>query len=337
MFPVLKSNAYGHGLKEVCKILEKTNAKMLAVDSFPEAQIVYKYSKKKVLVIGECAKGQYKYFNFKRTEFCVYNIETLKHLASFRKNIKVHIFLNTGMNREGVKDLDAFLAEAKKYLSYIDVTGVCSHLASSEEDSILNQKQLDSFFEGVERLKSLKIFPKWIHLGNSGAVFKIHDSRLTAFRPGLSLYGYHAFTKAEAEKLLADGLRPALRLISHVVSMSDVKQGEIVSYNETYVFNKDSRICVVPFGYAEGLSRSLSSKAIFTNKTGDHFPLRGRVCMNLSCLEDETQNLKLEDEIVLISEDSSQPNSVYKLAEIEKTIPYLITTRLNSNIRRIIV
>ena len=81
IFPVLKSNAYGHGLKEVCQILDKSKAKMLAVDSYPEAQIAYKYFKGKVLIIGEMPLKAYSYTKINRSEFVVYSSDLLKYLA----------------------------------------------------------------------------------------------------------------------------------------------------------------------------------------------------------------------------------------------------------------
>nr|HPO06298.1 alanine racemase [Candidatus Gracilibacteria bacterium] len=82
IIPVLKSNAYGHGIKEMCQILAKTDCPMVAVDSFPEAQIAYHYFPRKVLIIGEMPISAYKYTDFKRTEFCVYNSHTFQYLAS---------------------------------------------------------------------------------------------------------------------------------------------------------------------------------------------------------------------------------------------------------------
>lgn len=92
IFPVLKSNAYGHGLKEICHILKKTNIKMVAVDSFPEAQVVYKYFPGKVLILGEMPLKAYSYCKLKRTEFIVYNKETLKYLSRYGKKAKIHLF-----------------------------------------------------------------------------------------------------------------------------------------------------------------------------------------------------------------------------------------------------
>lgn len=92
IIPVLKSNAYGHGLKELCQIAKQLNIKMVAVDSFPEAQIAYRYFSGKVLLIGEMPQEAYLYCQPKKTEFCVYNDETIKFLADKFSKPRLHLF-----------------------------------------------------------------------------------------------------------------------------------------------------------------------------------------------------------------------------------------------------
>lgn len=95
MFPVLKSNAYGHGLEQVVRILNRTDAEYLVIDSYPEYVIAKKYSTKPILLLGETLDENYKYFDLKRTTFCVYNTSTLEYLADRGKDLNIHIFLNT--------------------------------------------------------------------------------------------------------------------------------------------------------------------------------------------------------------------------------------------------
>jgi alanine racemase len=95
LFPVLKSNAYGHGLKEISQILKDTKGKYICVDSFPEYQIVKDYSGKHVLVLGETRNENYKHYDFKKTTFCIYNLDTLEFLISLNKKITIHLFINT--------------------------------------------------------------------------------------------------------------------------------------------------------------------------------------------------------------------------------------------------
>ena len=103
IFPVVKSNAYGHGLDQFLQIYKKIDVPYIVVDSFPEYSVVARHSKHNVLVLGETYTKNYKEFDLKRTAFVVYNVETIHGLAKLKKNLNVHLFFNTGMNREGIQ------------------------------------------------------------------------------------------------------------------------------------------------------------------------------------------------------------------------------------------
>lgn len=334
IFPVLKSNAYGHGLKEICQILNRTKVLMVAVDSYPEAQVVYRYFRGRVLILGEMPHRAYRYCRFKRTEFVVYNEDTLRHLSRFAKKAKVHLFVNSGMNREGIKDFDAWLSRNKKYLERVEVSGLCSHLASADEESILNQAQEDNFVAALEILRKQGIFPRWVHLGNSAAIFSQRNNLLTAYRPGLALYGYSPFLTEENENTQ---LQPALEIFSHVISLQDLEAGESVSYNEDYRVSRSTRIAVIPFGYFEGLDRRLSNKAQFLVQSSEKSfwsRVAGRVCMNLSCLDIGEREVRIGDLVQIVSSQKKDPNSVVNLSLAMSTIPYEFLVKLQPSIRR---
>ncbi|MFA5420535.1 MAG: alanine racemase [Patescibacteria group bacterium] len=342
MFPVLKSNAYGHGLKEVCKILNKTNTKMVAVDSFPEAQIVYKNFKGKVLILGEMPLDVYKYCNFKRTEFIIYNTKTLKHISRFKKRAKVHLFVNTGMNREGIDDLNLFIENNKKYIDKIEITGVCSHLAEADnQDSNFTKSQEEKFAKALNILKVNKIYPKWVHIGNSSSIFNLKNDLYTAFRPGLALYGYNPLKEtckmfSEANK----ALKPALRLYSTVISTHKIKGGDKVSYSNSFIAKEDTTIAVIPFGYYEGLDRRFSNctKFLFNDKKGFFWGLiAGKVCMNITCINCFNREVSVGDRVQIFSELKDAENSIENMAKKIDVITYEILTSLKSNIKKKVV
>ncbi|MFA6514599.1 MAG: alanine racemase [Patescibacteria group bacterium] len=337
ILPVLKANAYGHGLKEICLILNKTAASMVVVDSYPEAQIAYRYFKGKILILGEMPLKAYNYTKLKKTEFVVYNEITLKYLARFKKKAAVHLFINSGMNREGIKDLESFIINNKKYLDKVEVTGLCSHLASADNLSVMNTVQEDNFMNALDILRAAGYFPRWIHLGNSAAVFRSENKFLTAFRPGLALYGYSPF--ADEEVTAASKLKPALEVFSQIVSIQKLGANESVSYNETYRSATENKIAVVPFGYFEGLDRRLSNRAQFLVYGRDKFfaHIAGRVCMNLTCLEVGNNDVKIGDEVKLVSKQKDDPNSVVNLSLLMDTIPYEFLVKFQTNIRKNII
>jgi len=337
IIPVLKSNAYGHGLKELCQISKQLNIKMVAVDSFPEAQIAYRYFPGKVLLIGEMPQEAYLYCRPKKTEFCVYNDETIKFLADKFSKPRLHLFVNTGMNREGIKDLPAFLSRNKEVLKKVKITGLCSHLASADSDSFLNKKQEQNFMACLDILNDNKIYPEFIHLGNSAGAFTLQNPRLNAFRCGLAFYGYNPFSPDNSHFEAAKALLPALKVWSQVVSLQEIEKGESVSYNETYQAEKKEKLAIIPFGYHEGLPRNLSNKAAFRIFSGNKnfwAPVAGRICMNLSCLKIDEEKIRLGSQVEIISWNKGEQNSLENLAKTAHLIPYEILTNLDSRIRR---
>lgn len=341
IIPVLKANAYGHGLKEICQILNRSRVNMVAIDSFPEAQLVYRYFKGRVLLIGEMPVAAYGHLKWSRTDICVYNSSTLRALAALEVQARVHLFVNSGMNREGIKDLPTFWREHSDCWPKVTVQGLCSHLADAEGDGVYNQKQQELFFQDLEFLQQQHCHPVYVHLGNSAGVFALRDQRLTAFRPGLALYGYNPFSEAHPSYLRAQALRSALRLISTVVAVQDLSAGEIVSYNASFRATQATKIAVIPFGYYEGLDRRLSSLADFQLLVGNkkiRVHVAGKVCMNLCCLEiNREEAVVVGAEVVLISPQVNDYNSLTNLASLQGSIPYELLVKLQSNIRRVII
>lgn len=134
IFPVLKSNAYGHGLRHMCEILEKSDVPFLCVDSYPEYQFVKKWTTKKALILGETSPDNYHLYSSKRVHIAVYNIATLKTLIQRGKPYTIHLFLNTGMNREGIQfDELGRALELLKHQNILTLDGVMSHFANADE------------------------------------------------------------------------------------------------------------------------------------------------------------------------------------------------------------
>jgi alanine racemase len=339
IWPVLKANAYGHGLKEMCRILNKSKAKMVVVDSFPEAQIAYKKFHGQVLILSEMPLRAYSYCNLKRTEFCVYNNSTLQYLSKLNKNIKIHLFVNTGMNREGIGDLDIFLNENKDYLSQVEIVGFCSHFSAADESLETIKKQEQEFWRKLDTLKKNNIFPTKVHLGNSAAIFFCHDQRLTAFRAGLALYGYNPLNLNHPNYQKAENLKPALRLSSTVACLQNIKKGDSVSYNGRYQANEDARVAIIPFGYFEGLSANWENIRFYIeNKNKNYYAdTIGRICMNICCLDCHHNPISVGDSVELISPDKNKENSLANLAIKTRTMSYEILAKLQSGINKKIV
>lgn len=334
LFPVLKSNAYGHWLKEVSQILKGTKGKYICVDSFPEYQIVKKYSWKKVLVLWETRSENYKYYDFKNTTFCIYNIETLKYLISLNKKITIHLFINTWMNREGFQEEELRKSLSKLQKSKITVEWVCSHFATADEiDHEFYDKQIIEFKYLYEIVISYDFNPKYRHLAASAGTFKMEDNFFNAFRPGMSLFWINVLTKKDLHYSKAKELKLCMNLYSTVIKIQNVASGEAISYNLTYQTEENTKIAVIPFGYYEWFDRKLSNE-YFVKIKGKYYPIRWRICMNLAMIEIWKDEIWIWDEVEILSINTKDKNTLYSMAEISKTIPYENVVKIRENIRK---
>lgn len=334
IFPVLKSNAYGHWINQILKIIKGFSFPYIVVDSFPEYQIIHNQSKFNILLLWETLPKNYQYFDTKRTTFAIYNIETLKYLISLNKKIKIHLFLNTGMNREWIQknNLNTFL-ELVKNNKKIELEWVMSHLHSADEkweESI--HKQITLFKTMFEIIKAKWFNPKWKHIWASAWMIKINDSFFNARRPWLIFYGYSPFWNDEKINL---DLKPALTLNSTIISIQNINKGEWISYNQKRIAQENAISATVPFWYYEWRLRKLWGKLFYYQ---NNVPLQQvwTICMNLSCCI-ANKKINLWDKIELIWIDKNKKNTIEYIANQAETIPYEILIRLDKGIRRTII
>lgn len=337
IFPVLKSNAYGHGLKQVVKMLKNADVPYIAVDSYPEYIVVKKYCKIPVLIMGETLLENYRKFDHKKTTFCVYNAWTIRHLGRLGKETKIHLFFNTGMNREGIQEdeLPNLIKELQSHPNLI-VEWVMSHFfdADAISDTTLND-QIQHFKRMYYKVLDAWYAPIRRHIGNSAAMFKIDDDFFNAYRPWLALYGYNPFTPEDPLYKKWNNLLPALSVTSRIISLQTVWPGEWVSYHHDYRPQDKEMIATIPFGYAEWLFRSASGK-IFIKHRKMFFRQVGTICMNLSTYVVDNA-VRIGDEIEIISDNPRAKNTMVSLADASWTIVYETLVKLDRGIRREIV
>lgn len=337
IFPVLKSNAYGHGINLVSKILSKTQVPYICVDSFPEYQIVRDWAKQQVLILWETFPQNYTYYNPKHAAFAVYNLATLRHLASQRSKYRIHLFLNTGMNREWLQRQQ--LDEALKILqqsSNIQVEWVMSHYANADEtNSALNFQQMQNFKVMHYQIKQAWFQPRRLHISNTAGLAKTDDSLFTASRAGIWLYGYNPLHHEDPHFHVLTPLQWALRAYTTIVALQQLQTWDIVSYWWNYVAAEDQTTATVPFGYFEGLPRAVSWTWQFKRK--EHYiPQLGRICMNLCSCGTMQLPMQIGDRIEVIGDNHLAPNSIVQLAKQSGTIPYEILVKLQGKTKRVI-
>lgn len=341
IIPILKSNAYGHGLKVISQILNTiaTEVSMVGVDSFPEYQIVRDQTPFDILLLNETNHHNYRYFDFTRTAFAVYTLETLKFLWSLGEQIQIHIFFNTGMNREGfqMEQMEQMITLLKQYPN-LHIQWVMSHLASSQAlDHAHTHTQVETYKEMYAKLKAQVICnPQYLHISNTCGIATVDDPLLTAGRLWLGLYGYTWFDMSHPAYDQVAWLKPALSLISLITCLQEVAPTWSIWYDQIYHTQSHSKIALIPVGYYEWLPRSLSDNRDCEVK-GIHAPIRGLISMNLTSIDVTGIEANRHDRVTLISSDPSCAHTIALVAQKSHMSIYEVLAWLNSNIRRVIV
>lgn len=330
IFPVLKSNAYGHGIEEIAKILKSRKIEYLICDSYYEALRIWKINRKqKILIMGYNLLSNLKYYNFKKIALVVYDKKTISYLGELNKKIKIHLKIDTGMARQGIdiSEVEEYVNLIKQYKN-LELEGVCSHLADS--DNTINDytvEQYNIFKEAINKIKELNINLKYKHLSATAGALKINDEEINSIRLGIGLYGYNNLEKEDEHFQELENLKPALRFITKIVSIKNINKNKKISYNCTYTTDEDKKIALIPAGYYEGIPRELSNK----------LNILGKVCMNFTIIDiSNNENIKIEDEVVFINENKNSENSIKNISELSNTIPYVILVKLSESIRRVI-
>lgn len=337
--PVLKSNAYGHGLNVVAPIFDSFNPVFLVVDSLYEAYELTKLKvKAPILILGYTHPDN---FSVKRLHFhiTVFDLEVARSLNDHQSNCNVHIFVDTGMSREGVplNDLPTFVAELKK-LSNLKIVGLASHFADADNptDNSFTKKQITNFKKALKILQQQGIDPQYRHISASGGAFKIKDSVFNVIRAGLASYGLNPLESSDGlyQQLL---LRPALCLNSTLASIKTIKNRDRVGYNGTFIANSKMKIGLLPLGYYEGVDRRLSNRG-FVSLNGTICPILGRVSMNMTSIDlSKVDNPQVGDQVSIYSNQLADVNNVVNAAKTAETIPYELLVHLAASIRRELV
>jgi len=287
--------------------------------------------------MGETFSENYQYFDARNTSFCIWNISTLEYLISLDQLFHIHLFLNTGMNREGIQERELDLFLSKLCHTRLVLEWVCSHLADGDNvDMTDTDKQIREFKRLYIQIEEKWFHPEYRHIAASTGVLKIQDSFFNAVRPGIILYGYNPLTPEDPYYSNGVALRPALDLYTTITAIQETPSGEWIGYNLTNRVDRSRRIASVPCGYAEWLDRRLSNN--FSLTIDDQVVhIAGKVCMNISMYDISSTSLKIGDPIKLISSDPDALQSVDEIALKMNTISYEVITKLSPTIRRRII
>ncbi|MFC1621516.1 alanine racemase [Candidatus Omnitrophota bacterium] len=336
---IVKADAYGHGMLEVSRTLLKQGVKYLGVASLDEAASLRAAGiKAKIIVLGSIlpqeTEGVLKYNAIQ----AVSDLRIAKALSKLarkkKKNIRIHIKIDTGMGRLGFWHEEAIgFVKTIASLKNLIIDGIFTHFPSAESDAPFTQKQIKDFNFLMKELWRCGIDIPIKHTSNSMALVDFKESHMNMVRPGLIMYGLHP----REDLLKRLDLRPVLKLKTKIVHLKSLARGRSVSYGRTYVAGEDTKIATIPVGYGDGYSRHLSNRADVLIK-GRRAPVVGRVCMDMTMVYvGHIKDVKVGDEAVLIGSQGKDIIRAEELANLIYTIPYEIVCNIGRRIPRIYI
>jgi len=333
IYPVIKANAYGHGVKHIALKLDQLNVKCVCIATINELidlkNMNLKYS---ILHLGRIAFDYLSDYEDERIIATIHSIEDLQLINRYfnkEKKIRVHIKVDTGMTRMGcnLSEFQDILYECMN-LPFITLEGIYSHLSNSENKysdhndfQFSNYNQILSIINKNQNNNNIKF-----HLLNSGGLFNFKNYRLDAMRIGLALYGILP------NNLYDENLKPIMKLTSPIVLNKNISKGTKIGYGCNYEAKNDMKISIVQCGYADGLPYYFSNKALFdlNNKL---VPILGTVSMDLVCIDTTDINCSINDRVIIWGGESKK-NRIENIAEKFKVIPYTLITGLSNRIKR---
>lgn len=339
---VIKMDGYGHGSIPIAHMMEKKDfLSGYATATIEEAVALREQEiKKPILVLGYTFEDSYETMiqqDISATVFRYDMIEQMSQAAQKEKrNMKVHIKVDTGMNRIGISPDDRGMEFVRKVFSApgIEVEGILTHFACADEKDLtyanLQLKRFNDFVSRVERELNVKIPLK--HCSNSAAIIQMPDANLDIVRAGIILFGLWPSDSIEKNRVL---LKPALSWKSHIVYLKELKAGERISYGGTYTTNGNEKIATIPVGYGDGYPRSLSNKGEVLIR-GQRAPIVGRVCMdqmmvNVSHIPDVAEG----DLVTLIGKQDDEKITAEELGELSGRFNYELVCDINKRVPRV--
>lgn len=362
MIGVIKTDGYGHGSVPIAQTLEPLDFLYgFAVATYEEAHVLRRAGiRKPILILGYTFPYCYEKLAEEELRPAVFRMDTIPLLkkAAERtgKPVRVHVKVDTGMNRigitpdgEGLRFMEALMEQGGRSGSSLPdgenipagsvpgeiiIEGIFTHFARADEcDKISAIRQLEAFQDFIHMIKEklgLDIPVK--HCSNSAGILELPQANMNAVRAGITLYGLYP-----SEEVVRDvvPLRPALSLYSHLVCVKNLRRGQSVSYGGTFTAQEDMRVATVPLGYGDGYPRSLSNKG-YVLLRGKKAPVLGRVCMDQFMVDvSHIPEAKEGDRVVLLGADGGEGISAELLGEMSGRFHYELVCDIGKRIPRI--
>lgn len=333
--PVVKANAYGHGLEKVASCFESAGAEWLGVARIEEGlQLREAGIKARILVLGYTSPLRVAHAIKEEITLTAYDFSVVEAYAAQAKNLKeklnVHAKIETGMGRLGIQP-----ENAKKFITFIEkdpylhLEGIFTHFACADEpEKPYTDQQLDLFNQIIDDLEAEGIKPEILHASNSAGTLIYPKARFNMVRVGIALYGL----PPSHEVALPEGVKPPLSWRTRLISIKTLPPNHGVSYGFKYFTSKEERIGVIAVGYGDGLRRRSGNQVLIRGKKVD---IVGNVCMDQCMVQlDELLDAQIGDEVILIGEQGQTSITATGIADDWGTINYEVICGLAARMPR---
>lgn len=341
LIPVLKSNAYGHGLETVFHALAPEKPEWIAVNYIYEATNLRRLGfRGRILVVGPFVARDLTAAQAACAEPVIGNWEALKAWSNAGAPVQTHIKFDTGMARQGFLPSDAGkVAQFVQEFAH-QVAGICTHFANVEDvtDHSYADRQIMLFNQAVKSFQDRGI-TCLRHAASSASSLLLDESHFDLCRVGISLYGSWpspvtrvSYLQSQTTKI---DLKPVLSWRTEVTTVKAIPAGSYIGYGCTYRAFRDMRIAVLPVGYYEGYPRIAGEQSSYVLIRGQRCPIVGRICMNMMIVDvTHVEHIAVGDIVTLIGQDSQETLSAQEVATWAKTIHYELLARISPEIPR---
>ena len=329
LMAIVKADAYGHGAQMLAQTMLASGVDAFGVSSVDEGLDLRQIKiKAPILVVGAIPVWAVETATLNDIAFSIFNETHLKACKEVYERTgikpKVHVKIDTGMNRIGVRAEEAvkFIEEVRK-AEYLNFEGVFTHLAAAEELEP-TREQVNAWNEILAQIDKSGLL---LHIQNTAGTFS-YDIESNMVRVGISLYGLYPDLLANAKK---PKLKQILSLKGRITNIHELRAGEGVSYGHTFTAYESTKVATIPIGYADGVSRLLSNK-IEAEVNGEKIRQIGNITMDQMMFDLGETDAQIGDVVTLLDEKDFSLDS---WAEILGTINYELTCRLKVRLPRV--
>lgn len=338
---VIKTDGYGHGAVPIARELEKLPFVWGYATATAEEAFILRHDemKKPILILGYTFPYSYERLITEEIRMAVFRKDMLLQLSEkarrLWKKAKIHIKVDTGMGRIGVRPDQEGLEFVKEAFQTpgIEVEGIFTHFARADEaDKTAANKQLNKFQTFLAMIKDEGLTIPVKHCSNSAGIVELPEANMDVARAGITLYGLWPSNEVRRDIVK---LRPALSLYSHLVYIKEIEPGDSVSYGGTFTAQKKTRVGTVPVGYGDGYPRGLSGKG-YVLVNGKKAAILGRVCMDQFMIDlSEIPEAKEGDKVTLIGKDGAYAITMEELGNLSGRFNYELACDLSKRVPRI--